>query len=154
MNELIGRYRQGPEFLETALEGVTAEESLHSPAPGKWNIRQIVRHLADTEIVAAARFRQIIAEDNPPITAFQQDKWAAALGYNDAPLADSLAKLRMLRNDNADVVQQAGESALQRSGVHAERGPVTIQQFLELFTRHVDTHVKQVEAIRTAWRNR
>ena len=154
MNELIGRYRQAPEFLEKAVTGVTEEEASYAPQPGKWNIRQILRHLADTEIIAGGRFRQMIAEDNPPITAFKQDAWAEKLFYKKAPVEDSLAKLRMLRIDNADLLEESGESALDRTGTHAQRGPITVRQMLELFTGHVDRHIQQIEAIRTAWKSR
>ena len=154
MNELIGRYRQAPEFLEKAVVGVTEDEASYSPQPGKWNIHQILRHLTDTELIACGRFRQMIAEDNPPINAFKQDAWAEKLDYAKAPIQDSLAKLRMLRTDNADVLEQSGEAAMERTGVHGERGPVTVRQMVELFTRHVDRHVQQIEALRTAWKSR
>lgn len=154
MNELIGRYRQGPEFLETAVAGVTDEEAMFSPADGKWNIRQILRHVLDTEIVAATRFRQMIAEDNPPMNAFKQDEWSARLAYSNAPIADSLSKFRVMRNDNADLLEDAGEKAMDRTGQHSVRGPMTVRSLVELFVRHVDSHAKQVDNIRAAWKNR
>jgi hypothetical protein len=78
---LLERYRRGPEVLAVVLTGVFGEEEDFLPAPGKWSIRQIVAHLADAELVAAHRFRQVIAEDNPMLVAFDQDAWTRNLDY-------------------------------------------------------------------------
>lgn len=151
MSELIGRYRRGPEFLESALAGVTEEEANFHREPGKWNIKQLARHLTDTEILAAARFRTIIAEDNPVLAGFKPDDWAAGLKYDQASLAESTAVFRALRIDNANLLEQSGEAALARTGQHTVRGPMSIQQFVELFLKHVDTHVRHIEEIRAEW---
>ena len=63
--ETLERFRRGPEFLAMVLTGVYGDEMDFTPAPGKWSIRQIVAHVADSELVGAQRFRQVIAEDNP-----------------------------------------------------------------------------------------
>ncbi len=55
------------------LTGVFGEEEDFVTAPGKWSIRQIVAHLADADLVGAHRFRQLIAEENPTLVAFDQE---------------------------------------------------------------------------------
>ena len=101
ISEALSQFRSGPAALEAALAAVTAEETDFSPAPGKWNIRQIVRHLADTEIVAGMRLRHIAAEDKPTLVPFDQDTWATRLGYATADLSVSLNTFTVLRNDTA-----------------------------------------------------
>ena len=54
---LLERFRRGPELMAVTLTGVFGEEEDYIPAPGKWSIRQLTAHVADTEIVAAGRFR-------------------------------------------------------------------------------------------------
>ena len=56
--ETLERFRRGPEFLAMVLTGVYADEMDFTLAPGKWSIRQIVAHVADSELVGAQRFRQ------------------------------------------------------------------------------------------------
>ena len=53
---LLERFRRAPEVIAVMLTGVFGEENDFVPAPGKWSIRQITRHLADSETVAAYRF--------------------------------------------------------------------------------------------------
>lgn len=154
MTELIGRYKQGPELLEKMLEGITDEEASFHNIPGKWNIKQYLRHLADTEIVAGARFRQMLAEENPPMNAFKQDEWADHLDYTSAPVAESMAVFTLLRRDNADTLAKAGEAGLARTGQHAVRGPMTVQALAELFVMHVEKHAAHITAIRQDWKAR
>src|SRR5208337_4448630 len=70
-----------PELLAVVLTGVFGEEEDFVMAPGKWSIRQIAAHLADTEIVMTHRFRQVIAEDSPTLIWTDQDAWANHLDY-------------------------------------------------------------------------
>src|SRR5215472_8233113 len=97
INALLERFRRGPEVLAVVLTGVFGEEEEFVIAPGKWNIRQIIAHLADTELVLAYRMRKVIAEDSPTIDAFDQDAWAKQLGYERRKPKQSLESLRRLR---------------------------------------------------------
>ena len=50
------------------------------PAPGKWNAREILCHLADCEIAFGFRLRQTLAEKHHVIQPFDQEKWAGMYG--------------------------------------------------------------------------
>ena len=147
-------FRRGPEILEQALRGVTEGESLFVPAPGKWTIRQIVRHLSETEIVIAMRLRQMIAEERPLMLPFDQDLWADCLHYNDYDPADSAAKFRILREDMAAILDRLSPPAFARVGLHPERGIATLGEWIERFGLHVERHSAQIRTIREAWGTR
>src|ERR1051326_9564666 len=55
-----------------------------SPAPGKWSVRQILIHLADTELAFAFRLRQTVAEEHHTLQPFDQDRWAEQSDAYDA----------------------------------------------------------------------
>jgi len=74
--ELLERFRRGAEPVAAALTGVAGAEQDHKEDPSRWSIRQIIAHLADSEIVAADRMRRIIAEDNPTVFPANQKLWA------------------------------------------------------------------------------
>jgi hypothetical protein len=149
--EALATFRRGPEILEEALHGASGDETSYVPAPGKWNIRQIARHLADTEIVVGMRMRQIIAEDKPLLVPFDQDAWAANLEYEHADAFDSLARFRSLREDTARVLEALPGEAFARVGVHPERGTKPLLEWVTLFGSHVEKHSKQIRAIRDSW---
>ena len=149
--DLVDRFRRGPSVLAAALEGVSEAESDFSPAPGKWTIREIAQHLADTEIVAGMRLRQMLAEDKPALVMFSQDAWAKELGYAKCDPRESLAQFRALREINASLIAALPARALDREGVHAERGTLTVRDWVERFSAHVDNHARQIRNIRDAW---
>jgi hypothetical protein len=145
---LLERFRRGPEVLATVLTGVFGEEEDFTPAPGKWSIRQIVAHLADAELVGAHRFRQVIAEDNPTLVAFDQDAWTRNLDYARRKPKQSLETFRRIRAENYELLKELPESAFERSGNHTENGPMTLGRLLEGYAGHAETHARQLQEIR------
>ena len=152
LTALLERFRRGPEVLAMVLTGVSGEEEEFVTAPGKWNIRQIAAHLADTELVAAHRFRQVLAEDDPIVVAFNQEKWAANLDYAKRKPRQSLETFRRLRGENYDLLKDVPEAALTRAGKHTERGTITLGAMLEGFANHSESHARQIEAIRAEFK--
>jgi hypothetical protein len=150
MTEALHKFRSGPVALAQALHGLTLEDSARVPEPGKWSINQIVRHVADTEIVVAMRLRLIVAEDRPTLSPFDQDKWAAALGYADANPFESLALFEALRIDTTKMLEALPPEAFNRVSVHPERGEKTLLEWVTLFGNHVYSHVEQIKKLRSA----
>ncbi len=144
----LERFRRGPELLAMVLTGVYGDETDFALAPGKWSIRQIIAHLADSELVGAQRFRQVIAEDNPALGAFDQNAWARNLDYARKQPKQSLESFRRVRAENYDLLKSLPESAFERTGVHAERGSLTLRQLLEGYAEHAESHARQMQAIR------
>ncbi len=146
--DLIKRYEQGVLLFETALQGIPEEALDRSPAQGKWSIRQIAAHLADAELVACARFRWIAAEPGSPIKAFDQDKWANSLGYRQQSPQQALDLFRALRRLTASMLRSLPESAWGQIGNHEERGPVSLEKMVELYTGHAEHHAQQIKDLR------
>jgi hypothetical protein len=152
--EALDLFRRGPEILDKAIAGVSDEESKFVPAPGKWTIRQIARHLTDTEIVVGMRLRQMIAEDRPLMAVFDQDLWADRLHYNNCDAFDSARKFRVLREDMTDALTPLPAAAFERVGLHPERGACTLGEWVSRFGTHVEKHAEQIQRIREAWSRR
>jgi hypothetical protein len=146
--ESLERFRRGPELLAMVLTGVYGDETDFALAPGKWSIRQIIAHLADTELVGAQWFRQVIAEDNPRLSDFDQDAWAKNLDYARRSTKQSLESFRRIRSENYELLKAVPESRFDRMGTHAARGPVSLKQLLESRAEHVESHARQMQAIR------
>ena len=63
--------------LRRLLDGMPDRLTALPEAEGKWSIRQVCRHLADSEIVWGWRMRLVYAQDRPEITGYDQDAWAS-----------------------------------------------------------------------------
>ena len=93
------------------------------PAPGKWTSREIVHHLADSEMTSAIRLRRLLAEDRPVIVGYDQEEFARRLHY-DRPIGASLDALKAAR---ATTRRDPGSNDRGRMGArgHAQRiGPL------------------------------
>jgi hypothetical protein len=145
---LLERFRRGPELLAVVLTGVFGEEEDFLVAPGKWSIRQIAAHLADCELVGGHRFRQVIAEDNPTLVAFDQDAWARNLDYARRKPKQSLETFRRIRAENCDLLKGLPETAFERAGNHTQNGPMTLLRLVEGCAGHTETHARQLQEIR------
>ena len=91
--ELLERFRRGPEILAAAMTGAAGSE-VDFAQEGKWSVRQITAHVADSELAGAMRMRQIIAEDNPTLQGYDQTLWATRLDYAKRKPSQSLDKFR------------------------------------------------------------
>ena len=150
--ELLERFRRGPELLAVVLTGVFGEEEDFVRAPGKWSIRQLIAHLADTELVFACRLRQVLAEDHPVLVAFNQDAWAERLDYSRRKPKQSLESFRRLRAENFELLKDQPENAFERTGNHTERGSMTLRGMVEGFSNHAESHARQMQEIREAYK--
>jgi hypothetical protein len=152
LEELLERFRRGPELLASAATGAAGAELDYIPGPDNWSVRQILCHVADSEIVAAGRFRRIIAEDHPPLMAFDQDAWARNLDYQRRRTAQALETFRHIRAENYELLKSLPEAAFERTGVHPERGEVTLLQQLRVFAQHPEKHAGQIRRVRAAYK--
>ena len=152
LSALLERFRRGPELLAVVLSGVFGEEEGFITAPGKWSIRQILAHLADAELVGAHRFRQVLAEDSPTLIAFDQEAWARNLDYARRKPKQSLDTFRRLRGENYELLKNLPEGAYERAGNHSENGRMTLRQLLEGFAGHAESHARQMQLIREAFK--
>lgn len=152
LSETLERFRRGPELLAVILTGVYGEEIDFTTAPEKWSIRQITAHVADAEMVAAQRFRSVIAEDQPRLNAFDQDAWCKNLDYARRQPKQSLESFRRMRAENYELLKALPEAAFDRSGVHSERGAITLRQLLDTLADHAESHARQMQAIREEYK--
>lgn len=139
-------------MLAVVLTGVYGEEEDFVTAPGKWSVRQIIAHLADTELVMGVRIRLVAAQENPPLTPFDQDAWARNLDYARRKPKHSLETLRRLRAENYELIKDLPAEAFERQGMHAERGPLTLQKIVETCANHVESHARQMQEIREQYK--
>jgi hypothetical protein len=140
---------EAPDRLRRLVRGLTEKQLAVSPAPGKWSIREIVAHLADSEVVLGSRYRFIAAMDRPPLPGYDQDAFVENLGIARATTADLLDDFAMARAVNIGLLERVGEAAWERVGIHAERGEESLGRLVTMYAGHDRVHLLQIETIRT-----
>jgi len=134
-------------WLTARLRGV-AEPVLRRPeSPGKWSVIDVIQHLADSDLVTGFRTRMILSEEQPQLQGYDQDRWAREFRYREVPLALASNQLRALRAANLHLWKQLTPEQLERTGVHAERGPESVGHILRLMGAHDLVHRRQIDRI-------
>ena len=140
--------RETPGAVARAVATLTPEKLMTPETDGKWSIGQVLRHLADTDVVWGWRMRLILAQDRPTITGFDQDLWAERLDYAHADPMESLETFVVLRRDNLRLIDRATPEDLARVGVHAERGEESAGYLVRLYAGHDLMHLNQIDRIK------
>src|SRR6185295_4266640 len=73
----IAALRETPERIRAAAGGWSPADFERSYAPGKWSARQILIHLAQSELALGNRARMALSTPNYVAQAFNQDQWIA-----------------------------------------------------------------------------
>lgn len=140
--------KRTPTALERAIKGLTPRQLGKREAPGKWSIKHVLRHLADSDVVWSWRLRMVLAHERPPITGYDQDLWANRLGYEEADAKLSIADFTTLRKSNLRLLKRASGQDLQRVGVHSERGEESVAHWIRMYAGHDLLHLRQIARIR------
>ena len=119
--KLIAQYRDGYAQITAVLLKITPEELDAKPGPGRWSTREILHHLADSEMTAAVRLRLLLAQDRPTIHGYDQDQFARTLHY-DRPHETSLELFRWAREATAELLELLTPEEWLREGTHTEAG--------------------------------
>ncbi|HVS36360.1 MAG TPA: DinB family protein [Gemmataceae bacterium] len=141
LSQLIDEYLAGPPALRKAVAGMNREQLTARPVPGKWSTLEVVCHLADFDPILADRVKRMIALDNPPLTGADEKCFASALAYQDRDVEEELSLIERTRSQLARILRKQTDAALQRPGVHSERGPMTLERMLTAAVRHIPHHV-------------
>jgi len=151
---LIDRYARGPELLTAALATVPREALQWKPGPDRWSAHEIVVHCADSETNAHMRLRYLLAEPEPLIVGYDQDRWAVTLDYHAHPLEAALAAVRAVRANTVPLLRRTPEQAWRRVGKHTESGPYSVEDWLAVYAEHLEKHSRQIERNVQAWKAR
>jgi uncharacterized damage-inducible protein DinB len=137
-----------PDRLRAAVAGLSAQQLGASYREGGWTIRQVVHHLADSHMNAFIRFKLALTESAPPVKAYDQTAWAATA---DALAADpqlSVAVVEGLHGRWAALLASMSVSDFGRTFKHPERGPMSLDNTLQMYAWHSRHHVAHITGLR------
>ena len=120
----------------------------------QWTIHEVVVHIADSEANSFVRLRRLIAEPGSEVMAYDENAWATRLGYQAQSPDDALELFRRLRRNSYMLVKSLPPATWAHTIQHPENGPMTMDDWLEVYARHVSDHVAQMERIYAEWAGR
>jgi hypothetical protein len=120
-----------------------------SYAPGKWTARHILLHLVESEGVHLDRLRRTLAEAKPLLWAWDENRWAEGLFYDQRDLTIARDQFAADRAAIIELTRLAPPSIRERAAVHSEQGRRTFTQLIDTIHEHNAHHLRQLHAIAT-----
>jgi hypothetical protein len=143
----IAEYEEGYRAVTEALAGASERELDAREGPNEWSPREVVHHLADSEMTSAIRLRRLIAEEDPLLVGYDQEEFARRLYYN-RPIEASLAAFKAARETTAQILHLLTEEEWARVGTHSEYGRQSVEDWLGYYRSHAHEHADQIRRAR------
>ncbi|MFC2082416.1 DinB family protein [Candidatus Bipolaricaulota bacterium] len=153
---IIAAYADGPDQLETAIAGLSAEELNLALGKDSWTIRQIVHHVADGDDIWKTFVKMAIG--NPGSTfdlrwywELPQVKWAERWAYSTRAIEPSLALFRSNRGHILQLLETTTgiwERSLLLKRPNGEEQAVTVGWVVEMQAQHPGGHARAIREIR------
>lgn len=115
IEELPSRYRE-------IVQSLTDDDLAKTYRPGSWNIRQLVHHVADIQLLHFFRMKKVLTEENySDVTLINMDGWAKTPDSLTEPVEDSLIALEGLTRRYAFLMRSLTEDELKLEYFHPVR---------------------------------
>jgi uncharacterized damage-inducible protein DinB len=143
-----------PSRLRDAIRGLDRTQLDTPYREGGWTVRQVVHHLPDSHLNAYVRLKLALTEDAPTIKPYDEALWAEVPEAKTAPVEISLDLLDSLHARWIAALRALPAETFERTYVHPESGPTTLNQQLALYAWHGRHHVAQIAGLRErmGWR--
>ena len=122
------------------LAGLSDAKALHRYAPGKWSIKEVIGHVADTERVYSYRALRFARADATSLPGFDENAWVPAGDFDARPLADLAAELDAVRRATLALLRGLDAAALARRGT-ANDAAVSVRAIAWIIAGHERHHV-------------
>lgn len=148
--QLLYEYGIAYDDISTALKGLPREMWHWRESPERWNIHEILLHLADSEANSYLRARRIIAEPGSVINAYDENRWATQLKYESQSVEEAMELFKVLRRNTYHLIKDLPEHVWSQSAIHSESGPMTLDKWLWIYANH--NHIGQMKRIYNHWK--
>ena len=134
---------------ETAalLRGLSESDAMYRYAQGKWSIKEVVGHLADTERIMSYRALRIARGDATPLPSFDENAYVPVARFDGRSLTDLVGELRTVRAATLALLRTFDAEAWRRRGT-ASGKPVSARALGFMIPGHERHHV---EILRTRY---
>ncbi len=124
-----------------------AQQSVEGPQDG-WTIRQVVHHLADSQLNWYVRTKLALTEDEPIVKPFDEVRWAELEDARTSPVEPSLLLLEGMYQRWTALFLSLTDGEWNRKLIHPERGVFIVETTLGMHVWHGLHHTAQIAALK------
>ena len=119
--DVVSRLVDQGTTMARLVAGLTPDQAAHRYAPGKWSVKQVLAHLADTERVFVFRALWFARGEASALPGMDENLWGDSSGADAREVADLGRELATLRQLSLQLFASLPPEAWQRRGVASER---------------------------------
>jgi hypothetical protein len=146
--QLIANIEQTPAALRAAVKGLSPQQLDTPYREGGWTVRQLAHHVPDSHMNAYVRYKLALTEDDPTIKPYAEDRWAQLGDSQSTPVEVSLTLLDSLHGRWVHLLRSLKPEDWKRTFKHPERGSVSLEHNLAMYSWHGKHHVAHVTELR------
>lgn len=144
----IADIEAAPKSLRNAVAGLSREQLGTPYRPGGWTVRQVVHHLADSDMNAYIRLKLALTENEPTIKTYEENLWAELADSREAPVEVSLALHEALHERWEILLRSMRAEDFSRLLRHPEHGAMSADNLVSLYAWHGRHHIAHITSLR------
>jgi uncharacterized damage-inducible protein DinB len=142
--DILGTLEAQRRQMMVLLSGRDEKDGDFRYAPDKWNAKEVLGHVCDTERIFAYRALRIARGDQTPMAGFEQDDYVKHGPFARAPLAEIIEDYIAVRRATLTLLRNLDEAAWMRRGV-ANKNEVSVRALAYIMAGHELHHRRILE---------
>ena len=130
--------------LRETVDALSDEELSRTYRDGSWTVRQLVHHIADSQLNMYQRLKLALTDDNPTVAVFDEEKWAIQPDTK-LPVQPSIKMLEGINERIVSLGQSLTEEQLERTFIHQVNGQITVASKLAKLAWHAEHHLAHIK---------
>jgi hypothetical protein len=142
--DLLAFLEAQPKLLREQWAGSSEEQANYRYAEGKWSVKEVLGHIADTERVMQYRLLRIARGDTTPLPGFDEELFARHATFNGQSIEELLHGFEIVRESTLVLARQLNDDAWVRRGT-VSGGPASARAFAYILAGHAEHHAQILE---------
>lgn len=130
--------------LRETVDSLSDDELSKTYRDGSWTVRQLVHHIADSQLNMYQRLKLALTDENPTVPAFDQEKWAIQPDTK-LPIESSIKMLEGINERIVSLGYSLTEEQLDRAFTHQENGKITAATKVAKLAWHEEHHLAHIK---------
>lgn len=129
--------------LRETVDPLSEEELSRTYRDGSWTVRQLVHHIADSQLNMYQRLKLALTDENPTVPEFDQEKWAIQPDTN-LPIESSIKMLEGLNERIVSLGNDLTEEQLDRTFTIQKKGKIKVSTKVAKLAWHENHHLAHI----------
>ncbi len=124
------------------VRNLSDEEARFRYGPNKWSIKEVIGHIADTELIMSYRLLRIGRGDTTPLAGFNENEYVSAANFDEFTVQELLDYFQNTRNATISLLKTMSPDSLTRVG-HANQSETSARAIAYIIAGH-EIHHRQI----------